>query len=208
MAWRSTPKNTFRCGRPSRSASQLSPPSRVRQTAALRVGHVAAGDVAVERQRGRACPGRADGPPRESRSSTAGPPRCSPTAGRRPRCGTCRNGSAGRADRACPAPSPGSARTGRTPGSSGPRAGSRRACRGCAAPRSRRRRRCGTRRPPRSRPRSGARRPDAGTSECRISPPPPGCQCGRDGWSRRPATCRQDWPPSSLRNSPAGSTPA
>ena len=47
-----------------------------------------------------------------------------------------------------------------------------------------------------------------GTRECRISPAPPGCQCGRVGWSRSPPTCRQDWPRSSLRNSPAGSTPA
>ena len=42
---------------------------------------------------------RADERPPESRRSTAGPPRCCPSAGRHRRCDTCRNGSAGRGDR-------------------------------------------------------------------------------------------------------------
>src|SRR6476661_7000361 len=47
-----------------------------------------------------------------------------------------------------------------------------------------------------------------GTIVWQIRPPAPGCQPGRLGCSRRPSTCRQVAPPSSLRNSPAGSTPA
>ena len=47
-----------------------------------------------------------------------------------------------------------------------------------------------------------------GTIVCRISPPAPGSQVSRDGWSVRPRTCVQVAPPSSLRNRPAGSTPA
>ena len=42
---------------------------------------------------------------------------------------------------------------------------------------------------------------------CRMSPPAPGPQVGRVGWLVRPSTWRQVVPPSSLRKSPAGSTP-
>ena len=47
-----------------------------------------------------------------------------------------------------------------------------------------------------------------GTIVCRISPPAPGCQVGRLGWFVRPSTWAHVWAPSSLRNSPAGPTPA
>src|SRR5437667_298536 len=47
-----------------------------------------------------------------------------------------------------------------------------------------------------------------GTIVWHMRPPAPGRQRGRLGCSRRPATWLQLAPPSSLRNSPAGSTPA
>src|SRR6185437_17113581 len=47
-----------------------------------------------------------------------------------------------------------------------------------------------------------------GTIECRIRPPLPGCHSGRLGWLVRPSTCDHVDPPSPLRKSPAGSTPA
>ena len=43
---------------------------------------------------------------------------------------------------------------------------------------------------------------------CRHMPPPPGCHCGRCGWSHSPRTSEKLRPPSSLRNRAAGSTPA
>ncbi len=42
----------------------------------------------------------------------------------------------------------------------------------------------------------------------RHIPPPPGCHSGRCGWSHNPLTNEKLRPPSSLRNSAAGSTPA
>src|SRR3954462_2753277 len=47
-----------------------------------------------------------------------------------------------------------------------------------------------------------------GTIEWRHRPPAPGCHSGRVGWLRRPSTCCHVAPSSSLRNRPAGSTPA
>ena len=47
-----------------------------------------------------------------------------------------------------------------------------------------------------------------GTIVWRMRPPAPGCQVGRLGWFVRPSTWAQVRPPSSLRNSPAGPTPA
>ena len=84
----------------------------------------------------------------------------------------------------------------------------RRRCRRCWPATSRRRRRSGRRRPPRSR--SSSRSGSSGwtSTVCRHSPPPPGCHCGRCGWSHSPRTSEKLRPPSSLRNSAAGSTPA
>src|ERR1051326_3944974 len=42
---------------------------------------------------------------------------------------------------------------------------------------------------------------------CKHRPPPPGCQVGRCGWSHRPRTSSNVWPPSVERKSAAGSTP-
>src|SRR6185503_15172719 len=47
-----------------------------------------------------------------------------------------------------------------------------------------------------------------GTIEWRISPPAPGDQVGREGCFVRPSTWVHALPPSSLRNRPAGPTPA
>ena len=48
----------------------------------------------------------------------------------------------------------------------------------------------------------------SGRTVCRHSPPPPGSQRGRWGWSHSPSTSSNVSPPSSERNSAAGSTPA
>ena len=156
MAWRSTReigvllRQALRAG-PARSA----PASRVRQTAVLAVGHVAAGRIAVERQEEQRVGVARMGRGGEAEGGGQARLDAVPAAGRHPRCGTCRNGSAGRA--------------GRAPGGHGQvvhaLAGlgvalllgqvSRSACRGCGPPRSRRHRRCGTRRRSRCRPRAG-----------------------------------------------------
>ena len=47
-----------------------------------------------------------------------------------------------------------------------------------------------------------------GTIVWRIRPPAPGPQVGRVGWFVSPSTCVHVAPPSALRKSPAGSTPA
>ena len=76
------------------------------------------------------------------------------------------------------------------------------ACRGCAAPRSCRRRPCRTRRRRRSPTQICFSSSGCETSECRISPPPPGCHSGRDGCSRKPETCCQLSPPSLAAEQP------
>ena len=83
-----------------------------------------------------------------------------------------------------------------------------RRCRGCWPATVARRRRTGRRRPPRWRSAGGRRSSGWTRTVCRHSPPPPGCHCGRCGWSHSPRTSEKVRPPSSLRNSAAGSTPA
>ena len=89
-----------------------------------------------------------------------------------------------------------------------PRAGTRRRCRGCSPATTRRRRRIGRPRPPRwrsagGRGRRGGRAPCGGTARRR-----PAATAGGAGGPTARATSEKLRPPSSLRNSAAGSTPA
>ena len=131
-----------------------------------------------------------------------------PLPRRRRSSGRRRSGSAGTGARRRRPPSPACGRTGRTPGtrSSGMNSARMPLLRVCqVAPPSARLEHADGRD---ARPTSASASVGWGTIEWRISPPAPGPHSGRLGWFVRPSTCCQVAPPSVLRNSPAGSTPA
>ena len=121
--------------------------------------------------------------------------------------GTRRSGSAGRASRARRPPSRACGRTGRSPGSgSGSKSARTPLFRGShVAPPSRRLEHPDRRDPDPHPLRVGRVGDDRVAGSARRRPGP---QVWRVGWFVSPSTCDQVAPPSSLRNRPAGSTPA